>query len=269
MVSIGPFAATLVAIPVALIVATIAGTRLARRDQAVRSEVFPMLVDTLGVGLLAARIGFIIQWWPQYAQDPWAMIRLGDGGYLVWLGLLAAGVFAAWRLHRRPPVRRAYGGALAAGAAGWGASLGVLALLAGTPLMLPEVELRTPAGAPQALTGFVGQPTVVNLWATWCPPCRREMPVLADAQQQHGDIHFVFANQGEHQSEVDAYLASGFRHLDNVLLDPHSDVSRAVGSRGLPTTLFFDAEGRLVDSHVGELTRASLAARLRGLDQRR
>src|SRR3546814_864982 len=51
--------------------------------------------------------------------------------------------------------------------------------------------------------------------------------------------------------------------LSNVLLDPFSSVMQESGSRGLPTTLFFDADGRLVDTHMGELSNASLAVKLR------
>src|SRR5690554_8147761 len=52
------------------------------------------------------------------------------------------------------------------------------------------------------LSDYKGKPVVVNLWATWCPPCIREMPVLDEAQQANQDIHFVFVNQGEDSAEV-------------------------------------------------------------------
>lgn len=56
--------------------------------------------------------------------------------------------------------------------------------------------LRTREGRPVLLTTLApGKPMVVNLWASWCPPCRREVPLLAKAQLQHGDVTFVFANQ--------------------------------------------------------------------------
>ena len=141
--------------------------------------------------------------------------------------------------------------------------------IGGTTLMIsdefPEHGMLGPHagdGAPVSLHALGGQPMVVNLWATWCPPCRREMPTLQQAQQDNPAVTFVFANQGEAAETITAYLQQQPLQLDNVLVDSFSALSEAVGSRGLPTTLFFDAEGRLLDSHVGELSAASLAARM-------
>ncbi|MDX1553417.1 MAG: TlpA disulfide reductase family protein, partial [Marinobacter sp.] len=109
-----------------------------------------------------------------------------------------------------------------------------------------------------------GQPTVVNLWATWCPPCIREMPVLEEAQDRYPGINFVFANQGEHPETINQFLSEQNLDLDHVLSDRQGGFGRAIGSQGLPTTLFYDAQGKLVDSHMGELSKASLA---RGLER--
>src|SRR3546814_3525461 len=89
------------------------------------------------------------------------------------------------------------------------------------------------------------------------------MPVLSKAQEERGDVTFVFVNQGESESEIRDYLRESHLQLSNVLLDPFSSVMQESGSRGLPTTLFFDADGRLVDTHMGELSNASLAVKLR------
>src|SRR3546814_12089073 len=83
------------------------------------------------------------------------------------------------------------------------------------------------------------------------------MPVLAKAQEERGDVTFVFVNQGESESEIRDYLRESHLQLSNVLLDPFSSVMQESGSRGLPTTLFFDADGRLVDTHMGELSNRS------------
>ena len=88
------------------------------------------------------------------------------------------------------------------------------------------------------------------------------MPVLAKAQAQRSDVTFAFVNQGESESLIRDYLRESRLQLGNVLLDPFSSVSQESGSRGLPTTLFFDADGRLVDTHMGELSDASLAVKL-------
>ncbi|MNT82502.1 hypothetical protein D3C72_2222390 [compost metagenome] len=75
----------------------------------------------------------------------------------------------------------------------------------------------------------------------------------------------MFANQGETREEVAAYLASEQMLLDNVLLDDASAVMQQTGARALPTTLFFGADGRLRNVHMGELSRATLETRLREL----
>ena len=92
------------------------------------------------------------------------------------------------------------------------------------------------------------------------------MPVLAEAQQNRSDIELVFVNQGEGPDQIREYLHGAGLSLGNVLLDPFSSLMHEVGARGLPTTLFFDTDGRLVDFHMGELTRAGLASKLQALD---
>jgi thiol-disulfide isomerase/thioredoxin len=129
--------------------------------------------------------------------------------------------------------------------------------------MLPKVALSTLAGAPVDLLRLAaGKPIVVNLWASWCPPCRREMPVLAAAQKQEKEFLFVFANQGEDGTAAQNYLLGAGLDMTNVLLDPGTNFGHEAGSTALPTTLFYDANGRLVNSALGELSVASLTSKL-------
>ncbi|NLC01196.1 MAG: TlpA family protein disulfide reductase, partial [Pseudomonas formosensis] len=115
---------------------------------------------------------------------------------------------------------------------------------------------------PVSLLSYQGRPTVVNLWATWCPPCRREMPVFEQAQSEFPDVNIVMVNQGESAEQAQAFLTGQGLTLSNVLLDPFSRAMNATGARALPTTLFFDAEGELVNSHMGELTMASFKSNM-------
>ena len=107
-----------------------------------------------------------------------------------------------------------------------------------------------------------GKPLVVNLWATWCPPCRREMPVLAAAQQRETGVNFVFANQAESRATVMRYLTTSQLDLANVTLDRYSELGNVAGSGILPATLFYDGSGRLVDTYLGELSAATLEKKL-------
>ena len=122
---------------------------------------------------------------------------------------------------------------------------------------LPEKPLEGfPAAAPDVLTN--GEVTLVNFWASWCPPCRREMPVLEQGQSDYPEVRFVYANQGESAEIIRGYLLEEGLRLDNVVSDPHSDLARALGGSGLPTTVLIGRDGTLVNSHVGPLSRASL-----------
>ena len=105
----------------------------------------------------------------------------------------------------------------------------------------------------------------LNLWASWCPPCLREMPLLQDAQQQRSDVRFIFANQGEDEVAVRDFFRKQPLRLQHVLLDPAGALGREYGSVALPTTLFFDADGRLSSVHLGELSAATLASKLQAL----
>jgi hypothetical protein len=75
-------------------------------------------------------------------------------------------------------------------------------------------------------------------------------------------VRFLFVNQGENEATVRRYLASLPYTVENVLRDEHSALGPAVGSPGLPTTVFYDARGRQVDAHFGVLNAAALESRL-------
>jgi thiol-disulfide isomerase/thioredoxin len=130
---------------------------------------------------------------------------------------------------------------------------------------LPPLSLSSLEGRPVSLADFAGKPTVVNLWATWCPPCRREMPALQQAQATNPDVNIVFVNQGEEAATIAAFLDRQGLSLSNVLVDPQSSTGAALGHSALPTTLFFDAHGRLAGTRIGELSQATLTQRLASL----
>ncbi len=220
------------------------------------------------LGLLAARLGHLALNWQAYAESPASVIDIRDGGWNLWIGL-AAGLGWLTRLAWRTPTLRP---PLAAGAAVgltiWG--MGLLMQQRAAPVGYPEVALvalkdAQPATLAQAARG---RPVVVNLWASWCGPCRVEMPDLAQAQRRHPDIGFLFVNQGESAEKVQAFLARTGLALDEVWLDQGSALGRAIRSPGLPTTVFLDAQGRQVDAHFGVLSAGSLQARVEALRRR-
>lgn len=246
----------------AFLIAGWTGRRLGK-DQA--AEVDRQLLRTVLVGLVVARLAFVVQFRDAYLKSPLGILDIRDGGWHAAIGVGAALAYAGVVLARRTVLRRPLAAAAIVGAGAWLA--GALILLANAPddVRMPQLAMPTMDGTTVALSSYEGRPTVVNLWATWCPPCQREMPMLHAAQRSRPDVNFVFLNQGESAQQVSAYLRKSGLALQNVLLDGRGDAGAALGNRALPTTLFFDARGRLVDTRLGELSEASLAERLASL----
>lgn len=264
-VNIGPVALALdhLLLLLALGLATLVGWRVARRGgDNPESSLFNLFI----AGLLCARIGFVAAYWPLYRDDLLQIVDIRDGGFRPWTGALAVLIGALWIAWRKPGRRRPLGWGLASGALFW-----LLASWAshlyeqGT--QLPHLSLKNAQGQEVALDSLRGKPLVINIWATWCPPCRREMPVLQQAQHEYPQVTFLFVNQGETPQIVTNFLATTGLNLSHVLFDAGGHLATAVGSMALPTTLFYDANGRLVGSHLGELSRASLHHALQSLDE--
>lgn len=248
----------------ALCIALLVGAIVGRRKKiAVADTLFNLLL----IGLIAARLVFVARYFHAY-DSIWAMLDIRDGGFDVPGGVVGASIYALWRLWRVPRQRLVLTSALLAGATTWGISAGSLLLMENQARPLPQAEVMTLDGEPTSLPALAerhGRPMVVNLWATWCPPCRREMPVFEAVQQERDDMTFVFVNQGEGAYQVIRFLDEEALQLANVLLDTGNAVGQAVGSQVMPTTLFYDADGQLRDTHFGELSRASLMAKLEQL----
>lgn len=265
-VSVGPLSLSIgqLLVVVAFVIALITGGLVGRQRQIPTAST---LVDVFVVAMLSARLGFVILYFEHYRDSLFGIIDIRDGGFDIISGLIGALAFTAWVLWRRPPIRRPLGTAVAAGLFSWGATFGLINLIDQQATAMPEVTLTQMDGTLVPLnTVAAGQPRVVNLWATWCPPCIREMPVLEEAQQRYPDVAFLFVNQGEPTETIQSFLDQQGISLDNVLSDRQGLVGRLAGSQALPTTLFYDANGRLVDSHLGELSRATLAQGLKRFD---
>lgn len=265
-VSIGPLA--LPVAPLALLaaigLAAWVGRRRAPTADAASAESAVWISATLG--LLGARAGWLAEHASAYAAQPLAALDIRDGGFSPWTGLLVGALALGWRARARPGLRRALGAAALAGLAAWGLALVLLRLAPGHGagrewLQVSLVSLRT--GEQKTLAEVLnGRPAVVNLWASWCAPCRAEMPVLGAAQARHAEIVWVLANQGEPAATVQRFLHREGLPDDGIWLDAGSRLGQAAGSSSLPTTLFLGGDGRRVDAHAGVLNGPALAARL-------
>lgn len=122
----------------------------------------------------------------------------------------------------------------------------------GTPI--PDVTIALPGGSEQSLAAFKGTPLLVNLWATWCGPCKIEMPMLDQlAADTQGKLKVVTVSQDLDTQKVPAWFEEqGFKHLEP-WLEPENDLTMTAYATGvLPTTVLYDAQGNEVWRMVGE-----------------
>ncbi len=110
-------------------------------------------------------------------------------------------------------------------------------------------------GVTHAIADYRGRPVLINGWATWCPPCKAEMPALHAFYLKHKAEGFelLAINSGESRSVVQQFIGQmGFTFP--VLLDTNKDVLDGLGVSGLPTSIFVGRDGTVKTIHVGGLT---------------
>ena len=168
---------------------------------------------------------------------------------IIVLVILAAGGGLGAFLYLSGTRDRHDSGALASNAADSGAPSAALGKL--TPLdpprPAPELSFAARDGSAAQLADFHGHWLLVNLWATWCAPCVREMPSLDRLQTKLGDRLMVLAvsqDRGGAQV-VDPFLAKLSLGALHIYLDPKAALGKGLGARGLPTTFLVDGEGRV------------------------
>lgn len=128
----------------------------------------------------------------------------------------------------------------------------------GVSSRLPEFTLEDLDGVSRRSSEWDGEPRIINFWATWCPPCRREIPLLVDLQASHQDSIQIIGIAIDDMDAVRRFAAdTGFNYP--ILVGQQNAVE--LGNRvlknwiGLPFTAFVDKSGRVVRVHVGELHR--------------
>ncbi|GHG15613.1 TlpA disulfide reductase family protein [Paracoccus aerius] len=145
-----------------------------------------------------------------------------------------------------------------AGAVDWQAArdAGLVKLVpAEEPAPVSDVEFTDPKGGTHTLADYKGKVVLLNFWATWCAPCREEMPYLDALQSEMGgeDFEVVAVATGRNAPDrIDKFYAeTGLQNLP-VLLDPRQQLARDMGVVGLPVTVLIDREGREVARLLGE-----------------
>ena len=124
------------------------------------------------------------------------------------------------------------------------------------PITLPTESFTNALGIERRLSDFRGKVVALNLWATWCAPCVREMPDLDKLQAALGGADFeVIALSSDRAglAKVEPfYRRAGIRHLE-IYLDQQNAIARRLKISGLPTTFIIDADGRILGSVAGAM----------------
>jgi thiol-disulfide isomerase/thioredoxin len=121
----------------------------------------------------------------------------------------------------------------------------------------PTAAFKNPDGGEFNLGKFKGTPVLVNLWASWCAPCLKELPTLQQLEQQQaeaGGLAVIAVSQDNGpQGSVEAFL--GERDIGRFAAyhDPDMRLTDALGVQVMPTTILYDAEGKEVWRYVGDL----------------
>ncbi|MGI8792064.1 MAG: TlpA family protein disulfide reductase [Acidimicrobiales bacterium] len=136
------------------------------------------------------------------------------------------------------------------------------ALPAAAPFSLPSLA---DDGSVVSLDALAGKPAVINFFASWCAPCRRELPALRESAEQFGNrVHFIGINHQDTGPDARALLDE-FSITYPAGFDPKGETAFAYGLRGLPATVFITADGRIKTIRHGELTAATLEQEITGL----
>ncbi len=134
----------------------------------------------------------------------------------------------------------------------------------------PDFTVTDADGNEVKLSEMIGKPMIINFWASWCPPCKSEMPEFNKVYEEMGDeITFMMIDSVDGQRETkevgEQYIADqGFTFP--VYYDTTGEASYTYGIRSIPTTYFIDAEGYIVARAVGAIDEDTL---LRGIEMAR
>nr|WP_281241254.1 TlpA disulfide reductase family protein [Thorsellia anophelis] len=134
-----------------------------------------------------------------------------------------------------------------------------------------DTELKTDHSKTVLLTALLedakekNKAVIINLWASWCPPCRREMPALQMVQSTRDDAVIILINQQESEETIIHFFKENNLVFSHVYLDTQGSMMNNNFLHALPSTLYIDNQGNWQGIHTGELTQSALHAKIDSL----
>ncbi len=122
----------------------------------------------------------------------------------------------------------------------------------------PDFVVHDRDGKAVKLSDFTGKPVVLNFWASWCGPCREEMPYFEEAYGQYGsEVQFLMINLDGYRGDAEDFLQeTGYTFP--VYLDVYGQACKIYDVRNIPATYFINSRGEIVSYAVGSLTKSAL-----------
>lgn len=145
-----------------------------------------------------------------------------------------------------------------------------MALLQGNKVRLKaqDFKLKDLDGNEVALSNFKGKKVFLNFWATWCPPCKAEMPDIEKlyGETKDSDLVILAIDMGENKETVKSFIVENGYNF-RILLDTNQEVARKYNISSMPTSFFIDKEGYIRATHIGAMNIAQMKSYVQLLDR--
>jgi cytochrome c biogenesis protein CcmG/thiol:disulfide interchange protein DsbE len=124
--------------------------------------------------------------------------------------------------------------------------------------LAPDFKLNSLSGVPMALSQFKGKPVLINFWASWCEPCKQEMPLIESYAKKYSDKLVVIGLDSEESPLIVQDYINRLGIKFTILIDSDGSVSDLFRINGFPTTVFIDPTGRIQAEQIGSLSDESM-----------
>ncbi len=134
-----------------------------------------------------------------------------------------------------------------------------------TPTKAPAITGQTITGKPFDLADYAGKPIILNFWASWCGPCRREIPAIAAFAKSHPEIQVLGVDYQDDVADAAAFAKTHGATWPSVVDD--GPIGSHYKVPGLPTTFLINRQGQIVERILGEVTEPLLDAHVKAMTE--